>query len=233
MTSKTKLVLSTNIEENDWAPLFAIMYKSFEDEPSLKALYPNGTNPTYRSEYAHRFKNEFLSNTKGTTTTEKFIAKVTNKGSGEIISFVSGSIYDGPLGLLNSDNSKPLPPIKLPMIAGHKEREFYEWCGTARRTALRTEVEDLWVPNVYIQPLCTDPRWQRRGAASILMNWVIDLARAKKINRCSLTASPSTIDSGFYEKWGFRVVYQKNLKDNDRFPEMDGKPLVVMISDLE
>lgn len=87
-------------------------------------------------------------------------------------------------------------------------------------------------PMVYVQVICTDPAWQRRGAGTMLMNWYIEFARREGIRRCILCASPLAAEIGFYERYGFRRVGVIELVDEVRWPGRVGTPEVVMVRDL-
>jgi len=125
------------------------------------------------------------------------------------------------------------PPTQLPMIQDPEDRAFYEWYWTALRFELRNKVKETQVPNVYIQSLFTHPKWQRHGAASILMEWMVGRAvRERDIGRCSLLASPTALRAGFYERFGFRIVFEKKMVDEEKFPGREGQFMTVMIREV-
>lgn len=218
-----EFVVSTDFQESDWEPLFNTMYQAFEDVLEITVMYPHGLDPAYSAEYAARFKAGSIGNGK----TERAVAKLTEKHSGEIVSYIAGSVYRGSHGM--ADDAKP-PPSQLPMIEDPETRAFYEWYWTTLSLELRTKVKETQVPNVYIQSIFTHPKWQRHGGASILMEWMVGIAiHEKDIGSCSLLASPVALEARFYEKFGFRIVYEKNMVDEKRFPGREGQFMTVMI----
>jgi len=221
-----EFVLSTDIHDDDWDALFAICWKAFKDAPEIRIMYPGGLDPTYRARNVAMFK---AGASRGAV--EGYLAKITETESGKITSYITGRIYDGPLGVIDGDLAKPQPPVKLPFIDDRSDREWYEWYWGQGRSIMRG-IKELQAPHVYIQGLCTDPAWQRHGAATLLMNWATgELARSKKIGRCVLTASPSALKARFYENFGFQVIYTHDFADEERFPGRVGAPMIVMTND--
>ena len=49
-------IVSENIEEKDFDPLFVIDYKAFSDAPALLALFPGGLDPSVRAQNVAGFK---------------------------------------------------------------------------------------------------------------------------------------------------------------------------------
>jgi len=42
MDNTNQFILSTNIEESDWSPLFVFLYKASKDLRSISVMYPAG-----------------------------------------------------------------------------------------------------------------------------------------------------------------------------------------------
>jgi len=61
MDNTNQFILSTNIEESDWSPLFVFLYKASKDLRSISVMYPAGLDPACREEHANRFKNGWRS----------------------------------------------------------------------------------------------------------------------------------------------------------------------------
>lgn len=219
-TMQQQFILSRNIEDVDWDPLFVIDYKCFKDSPEIAAFFPGGLDPTYRA-----------ANIKGLQIgvfggpAERAYAKLSDSHSGVITSFISGQVWRSPSGPF--DGGRP-PPINLPRIENKEDRAFFEWFWNSNQDTMYS-LKELQAPLVYIQALGTDPEWQRRGAATILMNWILDFTAKEKIGRCVLQASKTAVEMGFYEKFGFSVIDKRIFVDEDRFPGRAGIPVVTMI----
>jgi len=224
---KFKFTLSTEFASEDWYPLFVVFYKAFGNTPPIASMFPGGLDPAYRNEYGSKMKETSV----GDGTVERKLAKIIEERTGDIVSYIACTVYDKPLGIADGIDGKPIPPSKFPGITDPKEREFWEWWWSNIRTSLRTDVKEIQVPNVYIQTLCTHPTWQNHGAATKLMEWIIDFAAGIGIGRCSLMASTAALKAGFYEKLGFRIVYSKRIVDEERFPGREEEPLTVLIRD--
>lgn len=222
-----QFALSTEINDEDWDALFAICWQAFEDAPEIRAFYPGGLDPDQRKQNVSKFK----AGASSRGPVKGYTAKITDLESGTITSYISGQIYDGPLGNIDGELATPPPPAKLPFISDPKEREWWEWYWNTGRSAMR-ERKELHVPYVYIQALCTAPDWQRCGAATILMDWAINELTAKfTIRRCVLTALPPPLKAGFYQRFGFEVIYTQELHDEKLFPGRWAPPIVIMMKD--
>jgi GNAT superfamily N-acetyltransferase len=215
-----QFILSRDIEDDDWDPLFVIDYKCFKDSPEMAAFFPGGLGPTHRAANIKGLKIGVFGG-----PTERVYAKLSDSHSGVITSFISSQVWRGPLGPF--DSGRP-PPMQLPRIENKEDRAFFEWFWNSNLDTMYS-LKELQAPIVYIQVLATDPEWQRRGAATILMNWILDFTAKEKIGRCVLHASPMTVDMGFYEKFGFSVIDKRTFVDKDRFPDRAGIPAVAMI----
>jgi predicted N-acetyltransferase YhbS len=61
----------------------------------------------------------------------------------------------------------------------------------------------VWLNDVALSFICTDPQYQRQGAGTLLVKWGITQARNKKVK----VYLESTIDAkSMYEKLEFRAV---------------------------
>ena len=221
-----QFILRNQITEKEWEPLFVIDWKCFKDSPEVAALSPGGLDPACLAANVEGFKRSVFGG-----PTERAFATISDTRSGDVVSFISCRVYRGPMGIIDGDFAKPPPPIRLPQIKDSEDRAFWEWYWTSNRTMLRA-FKKMQAPHAFIQALGTDPAWQRHGAATMLMQWILDFVAKENIGRCALQASPSAISTGFYEKFGFRVIDRREFVDDDRFPGKRGTPFVTMVRDL-
>ena len=114
-------VLSKDITDADWDPIFAISIKAFQDNPEVLAL-SGGLSPANRAENVAAFKRDVFEG-----SVERVYAKITEVESGQIISFISARVYRGPKGAIDGDLAKEPPPIEFPGIEDLEDRKFYEW----------------------------------------------------------------------------------------------------------
>jgi GNAT superfamily N-acetyltransferase len=218
--------LSKDISDDDWEPLFIIDMHAFKNNPEIMAFSPGGLDPKVRDRNVTGFKAAVFGG-----QIERAYAKITETTSGEITSFISARVYRGSKGLIDGDLAAEPPALRFPFIDDAIDRRFYEWYWNINRRILRG-TEQLQVPHVFIQALGTDPKWQRNGAASMLVRWLVDFVSKQKIGRCALQASPLAMELGFYEKLGFRVISRQEFVDEDQFPGRKGTPQVLMIQDI-
>lgn len=216
-------VLSKDLTDSDWDPLFVIDWNAFLNFPELKALSPGGLFHTHRANNVAAFKRSCFDG-----PTERIYAKITEAESGEITSFISARVFRSPTG---NDDTPTRSPIKLPQIEDAADRAFYEWYWDRTLASIRG-CGELHVPHVHIQVLATDPKWEGNGAGSMLMKWILEFTAKEKLGRCALQASPKAVGIGFYEKFGFRVVDKVDFIDEDKFPGRKGTSVVTMVTDL-
>ena len=76
------LIVSTEIQEEDYDPLFYIQYTAFADEPAILALYPGGLDSSARAKNVEGFKYGL-----GFTDPHVSAAKVVDDQSGQICAF--------------------------------------------------------------------------------------------------------------------------------------------------
>jgi len=220
-----KFILSTLIEDKDWDPLYVINWKCFKDDPTFGALMPGGLDPACRAANVERFKNSAFGG-----AIERAYAKITETTTGDITSFITCRVYRGLRGIIDGDLGKPQPPVKMPIIEDEKEREWFEALFTYMRDEMRAN-EYMQAPHVYIQGLATDPAWQRHGAASMLLDWILDFAAREHIGRLALQTTPELAKAGFYQKFGFRVTGDITFADKERWPEKASVTTVTLVKD--
>lgn len=216
-----ELILSTQIEEHDYEPMFIIDWTCFKMVPEIAAFFPGGLDPAFREANVNGMKVGVFGG-----SIERACVKITLRG--KIISFISCQVYRGPKGILSAD---PEPPTKLPGVQNPDERAFVEWYWSTYHHKIR-EMKEFQVPLVFVQVLCTDPAWQRHGAATMLMNWYMEFVNKEGIQRCILCASPLAAEIGFYERYGFHRAGLIELVDEEKFPGRVGTPEAVMVKDL-
>ncbi|KAI9745896.1 MAG: hypothetical protein M1818_000577 [Claussenomyces sp. TS43310] len=219
-------ILDTAIEDKDWDELFVIDWKSFRNTPEIAALFPGGLDPTKRAANAEGLKRGVFGG-----PTERAYAKLSEVQSGQVTAFISCRVYRGPKGIIDGLFAEEPPPVQLHFIQDEEDRAFSEWYWNRINDLMRS-CKELQVPHIYIQALATDPEWHRQGAATMLIEWILDFAAKEKIGRCALQASPWPSSIGLYEKFGFRVIDEHTSIDEDRFPGRVGTPIKTMIKDL-
>lgn len=217
----SQLVLSTQIDEQDWDPLFVIHVKAFPTSP-FRNLTPGDLSPSHRAANVESFK-------KFSTTgpVERANAKISTDG--KVIAFLTCAVYPGALGNIEGSLAKPPPPTKLPMVEDEEERVYHEWLFARINDGLRGS-EHMHVPHLYAEVLMTDPDWQGRGAGSMLVNWACDYAARKGLQRCTLMADELKV--GFYGKLGFSTASREDIVDEEHFPKRKGFTQVIMTKEL-
>lgn len=83
-----------------------------------------------------------------------------------------------------------------------------------------------------LQALGTDPARQREGAASLLVDWAIQIAD-KTRSRMMVEASEVAVKYGLYTRRGFRVIDEYHYIDEKRFPGYQGAYLITMVRDSQ
>lgn len=76
--------------------------------------------------------------------------------------------------------------------------------------------------------LGTHPKRQREGAASLLMQWALDIVDSKGMI-AMLEAGKTAVNYGLYEKRGFRTVDRYTYVDKEKFPHAEAVYLETMI----
>ena len=221
-----KFLLSSEFREEDWEPLFIMDWKCYKDLPKIACFFPGGLDSAYRESNVRGFKEGVFGG-----PAERLCAYLRDKKSGEIMAYISCRVYRGPLGLVDGQFAPTPAPTKLPMIEDDKDREYWEWFWTEMRLSKRT-VEELHVLVIEMQSLCTDPKWQRQGAAPMLLEWLFAFARKEGL-RVALQPGAFAINIGFYEKYRFRVVHRQTFTDQERFPGREAIEVPTMIRDFE
>ena len=130
-------IVSEQIEESDYDPLFAIQYTAFVDEPVLLALYPGGLDPSVRAQNIAIFKTGL-----GFGDPNVAAAKAVDAQTGEICAFATMRMYD----------QNPFFPAKdsdvhLPWVA-EDEKAYVEWIFNAKSDR-RRNFEELQKPGSY------------------------------------------------------------------------------------
>ena len=81
-----------------------------------------------------------------------------------------------------------------------------------------------------LQALGTDPARQREGAATILLEWAVDVID-KRGSIAMVEASSFAVKYGLYEKYGFRTIDAYEYVDKKKFPDMEGMYIETMVRD--
>jgi len=216
-----ELTLSTQIEEQDYEPMFIFNWKCNKDIPEIAAFFPGGLELASREANVNGFKFGIFSG-----PIERACAKISLGGN--IISFISCQVYRGSQGVLSTE---PPSPAKFPQIQDPDDRAYFEWYWSTSAMKMR-EMKEFQVPIIYVHVICTDPAWQRHGAATMLMNWYMEFAKKEGIQRCILNASQLATEIGFYERYGFHKTGVIEIVDEKRFPGRARTSAVVMVKDL-
>lgn len=217
-------ILGSDISEADWDQLFVVDMHAFQNHPEVLAFSPGGLD-SHRERNVIAFKRSVFGG-----PTERLYAKLTDAGSNQIVSFISARVYRGPTGVIDGDFAREPAPLELPQIEDTEDRKFYEWYWNTRRAALRHSKE-LQVPHVFIQALGTEPEWQGKGAATMLIKWAFDFVAKENLGRCVLEASAMAMGMRFYEKFGFRVVETSQFV-GEGFQGRKSTPVALMVKDV-
>lgn len=130
-------ILSEDIADEDYDPLFAIQYTAFSNQPALKACYPGGLDDAARSENVARFVNVL-----GWKESNVAAAKVVDDETGEICAFATMRLCDE-----NPFSGAKESDIRLPQL-DQGMRSAVEWTFNAKNDR-RREFEALQVPGSY------------------------------------------------------------------------------------
>ena len=217
--------LSDQLEEKDFKPLFTIEIEAFKNDPVVPCLYPGGLDKDHIAANVELFKTVL---TKGPR--EKLNVKASH---GDVpIAFIHCRVYRGKHGMIDDGkgNIAPLPPPeKFPWI-DEKNRAWIEWINHAGVERLRA-IEELQMPLLYVQILSTDPKWQRHGLGTMLLEWVFKWMEKEGLTRCALDTNKQNVDSGFYQHRGFRIVEHRTFFDKERFPDKEKIVSYILVRD--
>lgn len=239
------LVVSEQIEEQDYDALFLIQYQAFINEPAFVALYPGGLDLSTRAHNTARFKASL-----GWTDPQVAAAKVVDNQTGQICAFATMRTYDR-----NPFFGAKASDIHFPHVEEEK-MAWLEWLFNTKNNR-RREFKELQRPGSYcceflhvhlvlsihcerssflstadLVALGTHPARRREGAASLLLKWAVAKVD-KRGSRAMLEASRVAVQYGLYEKQGFRAIDTHTYVDKEMFPNMDGMSLVTMVRDAK
>ncbi|MCJ1441833.1 MAG: hypothetical protein MMC23_002325 [Stictis urceolatum] len=218
-------ILSTTIANDDeWNSLFVLDWRCFQQIPEIAALTPSGLDYAARSANIQALKASSFSG-----PTERIYAVLKDPATSEFVAYVTARVYRGAHGIIDGPFGKEPSPLQLPQIADPEDRNFYEWYWNKERHERRS-LEVLQAPHVYVQGLGTDPKWRRQGAGIRLMNWILDFVAREGLPRCALSASPETVESGFYSHLGFNACHKLQMRyESGR----TGTEVVIMVKKLK
>ena len=234
------LYLNENVTEQDYDALYEINHLAFTPGGLDLGLFPGGLDPATRAENVQR-----MVAMRGFGTPTVRTAKVVDDQTGEICAWASMRIFDGPPFM-----SKEKSDVRFPHVSDDL-RPFLEWF-TNLKNDRRREMVELQVPGPYgcmsfydfssprlrrpsyagldLSTLATNPARQRQGAASLLLKWVVGNIDAMG-GRGALSASPTAVQYGLYEKFGFRAIDNYTYGDAERFPNAKPVTMVMMVRD--
>lgn len=120
-----------------------------------------------------------------------------------IISTAYWAIYDRPRA--EHQYTKPVYLFRGEWVEDEAKREeAQQW---AQPAANRTAKWFGSKPHGELSLMCTDPAWERKGAATMCIQWGLDRCAERKIPAW-LTASPA--GKPLYERMGFEVAEESN-----------------------
>ncbi|KAL8659036.1 MAG: hypothetical protein Q9202_007310 [Teloschistes flavicans] len=186
------LVLSEQIHDTDFEHLFAIQYNAFWKDPVIRAFYPGGLSDSARWDNV-----EIFIRTLGWRAHNVATAKVVDVQTGEICAFATMRMFDE-----NPFTFAQPPHFEFPHI-DEALRPAVEWVLNSKDTRRRT-FEALHAPGSYCC-LGTDPAHQRRGAATLLVEWAIKTSEHRG-STIMVEASRDAVDYGLYTKRGFQTI---------------------------
>ena len=131
------LIVSDNISEQDYDPLFYIQYTAFADEPAILALYPGGLDPSVRPKNVERFKYGL-----GFTDPSVSAAKIVDNQSGQICAFLTMRRYEK-----NPFTGREDSDIQLPGL-DEKVKPWLEWFFN-QTTDRKRDVKELQAEGSY------------------------------------------------------------------------------------
>ncbi len=134
-------IVSEDIADEDFDPLFEVQYRAFSNQPAIKACYPGGLTEPARSENVARFVKIL-----GWKEPNVAAAKVVDDETGDICAFATMRVYDE-----NPFSGAKDSAIRFPQIDGGM-REAVEWVFNAKNDR-RRGFEDLRVPGSYCREL--------------------------------------------------------------------------------
>lgn len=130
-------IVSEDISDDDFGPLFAIQYKAFSNQPALKACYPGGLDDTARHENVARFIKVL-----GWREPNVAAAKVVDDETGEICAFATMRVCDENPFSGAKDSNTCLPQVDQGI------RSAVEWVFNAKNDR-RRGFEALQMPGSY------------------------------------------------------------------------------------
>ena len=225
---KISLELSTTIHDSEWNSLFLLNWTCFSPDPSMAAFSPGGVDPTYCNLNVENFCRRTFGG-----PIERLYAVVRNQNDKDLpfASFISARVYRGTKGVLEGNPLGASLKVELPRGPPEEDKQqaYYErhWTWVSEE---RMKMEVFWRPHVYVQRLCTHPRFRRRGLGTRLLEWVVDFVRREDLERIVLLASAEAIRSGFYEHLGFRVEDRRTYVDVEHG---EGGEVVTMVREIE
>ncbi|KAL9619718.1 MAG: hypothetical protein Q9160_005649 [Pyrenula sp. 1 TL-2023] len=195
-------------------------------EPKVTSIQPYGLDPAHLPSSIQSFKTIVFGG-----PAERATTCIRDSSTDRIVSYISCRVYRDEKGVIGGQFAQPPPKMQLPDLTDPTEREYWEWFWTELRSRIRA-IDALHRPVVVIQVLATDPAWQRRGAASMLLDWLFSFAAEARL-RVAVKPASLTIQIGFYERFGFQICQEMTLVDNKRWPEREAVYAPMMIKSPE
>ena len=131
------LMVSEDIADEDFGPLFAIQYKAFSSQPAIRVFNPGGLDDNARSINVARFIKAL-----GLKESNVAAAKVVDGATGQICAFATMRVYDG-----NPFSDAEDIDVRLPQVDG-TIRSAVEWVFNAKNDR-RRGFGALQVPGSY------------------------------------------------------------------------------------
>lgn len=131
-------IISEDIADEDFDPLFAIQYRAFSTQSAIKACFPGGLAEPARSENVARFIKIL-----GWKESNVAAAKVVDDETGEICAFATMRMYDG-----NPFSGVKDSSINFPQV-DEGNRSAVEWTFNAKNDR-RRGFEALQVPRLLL-----------------------------------------------------------------------------------
>ncbi|KAI0065978.1 hypothetical protein BV25DRAFT_1622480 [Artomyces pyxidatus] len=133
---------------------------------------------------------------------------------------------------LRDDPPSPSPPVNknpltriLFLCMTPQQRRRVDEVVKKHEIAIESVIGDRADKLFYVDLLCTHPKYQGQGFASILLNTVLEMA--DEAGRPTWLSSSNIKNTPFYESFGFKKVAEIVLGDDD--PDWKGEPFISLL----
>ena len=184
--SADRITISSVADESDYLSLAKVEAQANQSSPLMSLCFPLDLNVP---ETPQSRANQLIQSAAHPSSR---IIKATDNTTGQIVAWAKWNFCDDPSVVPEGWPEKWAPGTNVPLV-----EHFFKDIGQKRD--LHTEGN----PHFFLVTLCTLPMYQRKGIASLLLKWGLDIADDRGLV-CYLDASPMGL--GLYKKFGWKEV---------------------------